>query len=78
MAGASKVNTDKQRSVSSHAINTMIELPNHPNFPEKLAINPLILCDTHFKRLSAVKENVFGAEAQRETIEAYGIAGRVW
>jgi hypothetical protein len=56
----------------------MIELPNHPNFPEKLAINPLIPYDTHFKRLSAVKENVFGAEAQRETIEAYGIAGRVW
>ena len=53
----------------------MIELPNHPNFPEKLAINPLILCDTHFKHLS---ENVFGAEAQREAIEAYGIAGRVW
>jgi len=53
----------------------MIESHNHPNFPAKLAIAPLIPCDTHSRRLP---EHVFGAEAQREAIETYGIAGRVW
>lgn len=62
--------------LSSHLqITLMIESHNHPNFPAKLAIAPLIPCDTHSRRLI---EHVFGAEAQREAIETYGIAGRVW
>lgn len=52
----------------------MIELPNHPNFPEKLAIDPLFPCYIQPNSF----EYVFGADAQREAIETYGIAGRVW
>ncbi|KAG2122798.1 putative methyltransferase-domain-containing protein [Suillus clintonianus] len=51
----------------------------HLNFPDKLAISPLL--PHHAYSTSAFLDEqqvVFGAEAQREGIETYGIAGRVW
>ncbi|KAG2107258.1 putative methyltransferase-domain-containing protein, partial [Suillus discolor] len=59
----------------------MTGMHNHVNFPEKLAIRPLLPHNTHStcnfwdKQQLAFK---FDAEAQREGIETYGIAGRVW
>ncbi|KAG2145377.1 putative methyltransferase-domain-containing protein [Suillus bovinus] len=57
----------------------MTGVHNHVNFPEELAIHPLLprdaysTCDFWDKQQLA-----FGAEAQQEGIETYGIAGRVW
>lgn len=73
-----KLTRTKNASTLTCHSNTMIELHNHPNFPEKLAISPLLPFDTHCKRISDDQQFVFGAEAQRIAIETYGIAGRVW
>ncbi|KAG2369124.1 putative methyltransferase-domain-containing protein [Suillus spraguei] len=52
---------------------------NHVNFPEELAISPLLPHDTYSTCDFGDKQQLaFGAEAQREGIETYGIAGRVW
>jgi hypothetical protein len=57
----------------------MTGVHNHVNFPEKLAICPLLPRDTYFAYDFGDKQQLaFGAEAQREGIETYGIAGRVW
>lgn len=55
------------------------EMHNHVNFPEELAIRPLLPRDAHSTCDFWDKQQLaFGAEAQREGIETYGIAGRVW
>jgi predicted nicotinamide N-methyase len=57
----------------------MAEVHNHVNFPEKLTISPLLPRDAYSTRdLGDKQQLAFGAEAQREGIETYGIAGRVW
>lgn len=57
----------------------MTEVHNHVNFPEELAIRPLLPPDTYSTCDFRDKHQLaFGAEAQREGIETYGIAGRVW
>ncbi|KAG1738344.1 putative methyltransferase-domain-containing protein [Suillus paluster] len=57
----------------------MTEVRDHVNFPEKLAISPLLPHETYFTHVFLDEQQlVFGADAQREAIETYGIAGRVW
>jgi hypothetical protein len=57
----------------------MAEVHNHVNFPEKLMISPLLPRDAcSIRDLGDKQQLAFGAEAQREGIETYGIAGRVW
>jgi hypothetical protein len=57
----------------------MTRVHNRVNFPEELAIRPLLPRDTYFIcDLGNKQQLAFGAEAQREGIETYGIAGRVW
>ncbi|KIJ67030.1 hypothetical protein HYDPIDRAFT_128613 [Hydnomerulius pinastri MD-312] len=50
----------------------------HPNFPPSLSIAPNFTA-SGLQRLSGLRgKDAFGVEAQREAIEKYGIAGRVW
>jgi len=44
----------------------------HPNFPPSLSISPTVLQE------HITTSNAFGIAAQRDAIEKYGIAGRVW
>ncbi|KAG2348034.1 hypothetical protein BDR05DRAFT_957686 [Suillus weaverae] len=57
----------------------MTGVHNLVNFPEELTISPLLPHDTYSTSDFWDKRQLaFGAEAQREGIETYGIAGRVW
>ncbi|KAG1887366.1 putative methyltransferase-domain-containing protein [Suillus subluteus] len=57
----------------------MAGVHNHVNFPEQLTISPLLPRDTYSSCGFWEKQQLaFDAEAQREGIETYGIAGRVW
>ncbi|KIK37143.1 hypothetical protein CY34DRAFT_475367 [Suillus luteus UH-Slu-Lm8-n1] len=55
----------------------MTGVHNRVNFPEELAIHPLLPRDTYLTCKNK-QQLAFGLEAQREGIETYGIAGRVW
>lgn len=52
----------------------------HPNFPPSLSISPNVL-PRHLAPTVVLQDhitNAFEAAAQRDAIEKYGIAGRVW
>ncbi|KAH7884481.1 hypothetical protein F5I97DRAFT_2037479 [Phlebopus sp. FC_14] len=48
----------------------------HPNFPPSLSITPNE--ELHHADTASSSQDAFGVEAQRDAIQKYGIAGRVW